>query len=316
MPAIKMTIVIDDLDHVLPLYDQVQVFRSTDSTDGTDGTFTEITADQPQPATLAGSVEGPWNLDGTDLVVVMNGADPLVVPFVSTIPLSLSEVIAAINATLPDLAAEDGIDTDRLVLTSPLMGTGSSLAVSGTAAATLGLSTSQVQGRGKRIRLTDPTVRYQFTDLGGEATHWYKWRFFSSVVGAVSSFSAAVLGDPQVVAAAVELSTATLKLIDAAGRPVVDRRVTFVPLAPLALLTSGYTALPGVDRLFVTTDVRGEAAIDLVRGMQCRVFFGGSSFHRTFTVPDQATFDLMALIADAPDPFDPASAPARPIKVS
>lgn len=314
MAVISLDIHIDDLPTVLALFDVIEVWRSPEEL----GAYSEITAPELTPAMLVGTVQGPWNLNGLELDIVLNSADPVPVHFVGTNPLTIHDVITQINTLIPALASESGVGTNKLALTSPTTGTGSALTVSGAAAVVLGLSTSKVNGKGARIPVTFPTVDYWFRDFDGLSTDWYKTRYYSTATQSVSSFSDPRQGSPQIVLPDASLSLATVALADGAGRPLINRRIIFIPMS-VQVVASGsknYGVLPGPNRIIVCTDNSGYAEIKLVRGQTFRVFFEGLAHEREFIVPDEDTFDVLAAISTAPDPFTIVSAPSLPIRVS
>lgn len=315
MPVISLDVHVDDLDAVLALFDKVQVWRSETEL----GTYAEITAASDLPAKLTGTVVGPWALSGKTLTITLNNADPINVTFTGTDPLPLNTVLQKINSLIPALATESGSNTGLVMLTSPVLGTGSALQVSGNAAAVLGLSTTKVNGFAARISLVNPTTDYSFRDYDGDETFWYKTRYFSTVTGTVSSFSDPRQGNPQVVLPASVLSKAIVNLVDGAGRPVVKRRIIFVPTSQVLVNDASsnlYGSLPGVDRLVAETDEKGNAEIDLVRGQTFRVFLEGTSYQREFVVPNASNFNLFTVLSTAPDPLSIVQAPPRPIRTS
>jgi hypothetical protein len=314
MAVISLDVHIDDLATVLALFDVIQVWRASSQIGGYD----EITAPTETPAILNGAVPGPWVLDGTTLNITLNSADPVPVHFTGTDPFTLHGVCQAINALIPGLAGEAGTDTNLLRLTSPVLGTGSSLVVTGDAPWVLGLPTTKVNGKAARMVVVNPTVDYLFRDFDGLATNWYKTRYYSSSTQSVSSFSDPRQGSPQVVLADADLSLAKVSLADGAGRPLVGRRIIFVPMTIRTVVAGArnYGILPGPDRIVVVTDSAGYAEIKLVRGQVFKVFFEGLAHEREFTVPSTTEFDVLTAISTAPDPFTIIQTPAMPIRLS
>ena len=312
MSVITLDIHVEDLDSVLALFDRIQVWRSIN---GEHGDYSEITAATEAPASLTGTVAGPWAVSGKTLSIVLNSADPIPVVFTGADPLNISAVIHAINTAIPNLASDS---SGKLKLTSPILGTGSSLQVSGDAAPILGLSTNKVDGLAARIYLVDPTCEYIFRDYGGLDTYWYKTRYFSTATGSVSSFSDARQGNPQSVLPVELMSRAYVRLTDVAGRPIVNRRIIFVPQTPQVVTadTEVFGILPGFDRVIITTDYNGFAEVSLLRGMPMKAFFEGSSYHRDFVVPNQTEFDLMTVLSTEPDPFTVTTTPPMIVRVS
>jgi hypothetical protein len=314
MAVINIDIHVEDLASVLALFDRIQVWRSV----AEHGTYAEITAPSDEPAILDGSVPGPWPLNGKTLNITLNSADPIPIHFAGTDPLNLHDVCQAINSLIPALATEAGSGTNKLRLTSPVTGTGSSLIVTGDAAAVLGLSTTKTNGKSARIVVVSPTVDYLFRDFDGLATDWYETRYYSTSTHSVSSFSEPRQGSPQVVLPDATLSLAKVSLADGAGHPVVNRRIIFVPMG-VQLVASGdknYGIMAGPERVVVCTDCTGYAEIKLVRGQKFRVFFEGLAHEREFVVPNVTEFDVLQTISTTPDPFTIVQAPDLPIRVS
>lgn len=311
MAVITIDIHVDDLDSVLALFNKIQVWRSATEF----GTYTEITAQTDQPAIIDGTVTGPWTLVGQTLTIVLNSADPISVVFAGSDPLNIAMVIQQINTLIPGLATEKPTDTNKLRLTSPVLGTGSAITLSGAAATTLGLTTTKVNGRQARLSLVTPTTEYVFKDFDGDQTFWYKTRYYSTATQSVSSFSDPRQGNPQVVLPGSAMVKGSFHLVDVSGRPVVGRRLIFVPLTPMLVPATVYGILPGFDRIIVTTDEAGDGIINLVIGMRVKVFFEGSSFNREFTVPD-VDFDVLTVATAQPDALDIVVAPPMPIRMS
>lgn len=322
MSIVTFFVNVPDLEGVLALYDRIQVWRSPDKT-GAPTAYTEVTTSSSEdtPAILDGSVAGPWNLNGMVLSIAANGADPVSVTFSGTNPFNLETVLEALESLVYVIAEETPTDTNKIRLRTRVAGTASSLLISGTAAAVLGLSTTKVNGKASRIVLTSPTEVYEFSDFDGNVDHWYKTRFSSSVSGATSEFSSPHQGAPDTVLSAGFLTKAIVDLIDGSGRPVVGRRIIFVPVSQSVIEddTVNFGILAGVERLEAVTDNRGHAEINLVKGHTFRVFFEGTTYQREFVVPDPSPatfFDLLTVLSTAADPFSIVQAPPQPIRVS
>lgn len=319
MAIISFDILVEDLEAVLALYDRVQVWRSPDE-DGSPTPYAEITAAEDEPAVVDGSAAGTWSLNGLTLSVSLSGADAVDITFDGTNPFDLQTVLDQINDAIPEFASEVPGDpeTNRVRLTSPLKGTGSTILLSGSACAVLGLSTTKASGKTHRIALTSPTVTYRFRDYDGLLNGWYKTRFYSTKTKAASDFSPPRQGAPQVVLSDALMSVATVDLIDGSGKPIVNRRVIFVPMGVQVIVDgdTNFGLLASVERLVATTNERGHASISLARGHTFRVFFEGSGYHREFVVPDTATFDLLTVLSTSPDPFSIVQVPPSPIRNS
>ena len=313
---ISLDIHVDRLDDVLSIFDQIEVWRSIV---GSSGPYYEITDDNgPIAAIIDGTEEGTFTLNGLGLEVSIDGAASQTVTFLGTKPLDLATVISQINAVMPGLASEVPTSTDRLRITSSLTGTGAALLVTAGAAATeLGLGTDKVNGRAARVSIVDPTSDYNFKDLDGLESYFYKTRYSSTFTNTVSAFSDPRQGSVDTVIPLANLSKATMWIVTGEGKPVVARCIRFVPMDVKNIAAGDYWVIPGKDaRTVAVTNESGYAEIYLLRGSTYRVFFEGTSYGREFIVPDQTEFDLLALVGTSPDPFDIVQAPARPIKVS
>jgi hypothetical protein len=316
MALISLDIHVDRLDDVLAIFDRIEVYRSIV---GSGGPYEEITDENgPLPALIDGTVEGPFVLNTLPLVVSVDGGVVQTVTFTGTDPLDLETVLIQINAVIPGLASEKPTATDKLRLTSPTTGTGSSLTVTAGAAATaLGLSTDKDNGEAARVPIVDPTSDYNFKDLDGLESFFYKIRYSSTFTNTVSSFSPPRQGSLDTVLDLAHLSKAMMYLTTGEGKPVVARCIRFVPMAVKNPASTNYFLVPGVDaRVSAVTNELGYAEIYLLRGATYRVFFEGTDYGREFIVPDLADFNLLELIGTSPDPFDIVRVPSRPIKVS
>jgi hypothetical protein len=321
MPVQSFVTHVEDLDSVMSVFDQIQVWKSPDEL-GAPTPYVEITAASPTKATIDGTVVGPWALDGKTLIVTLNNGEPITIEFSGTDPLNINQVIATINAIFSGLAKEVPTDTNKIRLESSTTGTASALQVSGTAVAVLGFSTGKVNGRAARMNLTAPTTEYEFRDFDGLETDWYKTRYFSSATGTVSSYSEPTQGNPVVVIPAAALLRCFVFLADGAGRPVVDRRIIFIPISKVTVadnLGNLYGSLPSVDRIVGVTDEKGFAELFMVRGQTFKVFFEGTTFQREITIPTDplvTELNVLEAMSTALDPFTIVQSPPMPIRVS
>lgn len=309
MPAIDLKIHVDKLPSVLELFDRIQIWRAS----SVGGVYAEITADDPAPAELVGTVTGPWNLNTKTLTLAINNADPVNIVFSGTDPIDLQSAIIKINSSgFGVIADQSAPGSGKIRLKSVTTGTGAALLASGTAATALGLPGGKVNGKGRRPILTDPTTEYDFRDLDGLATDYYKWRYYSTISFQVDAFTSPVPGLTSQVLPDNLLSVATVKLANGLGQPVEGRRIICVPVGQFQ--TGGYQLLPMQDRVIFTTDATGTALVKLARGGRFRVLLEGSGYEREIVIPNASTFDLFALIGAAPDPFDIVQAPPMPIR--
>ena len=170
MSIVELPIHIDKPILQIALYDHIQVWRSATEL----GTYVDITSNESTPAILDGTIAGPWNLNGLSLSVILNNADPIVITFSGTNPFPLITLLSQINLVVPGFASEVPTDTNKLRLTSSIVGTQSVIQVSGSAASVLGLVTTHINGKAARPLLSANTEDYLFRDYDGDSTFWYK----------------------------------------------------------------------------------------------------------------------------------------------
>lgn len=314
MSIIEFNIHVDNPGQQLALYDRIQVWRSATE----NGTYADITADSPTAAFLDGSIAGPWNLNGKAMTVTLNGAVPVTINFSGVDPLPLITVLAQINAVIPGFASEVPNNTGKVRVTSPIVGTQSSILLSGNACAVFGIATTKTNGLGARPLLVEVTEDYDFRDYDGDSTFWYKTRFYSSITGRVSSYSTpAQYGVGSALTGSLVV-TGKVALSDASGKPVVGRRIIFVPVSPQIVADgsgNNYGVLPSVERIEITTDANGRASVTLVKGQRLKVFLEGTTFQREFIVPT-TDFDILTVASTQPDPLNIVTTPPFPIRVS
>lgn len=300
---------VEDIVKALALYDVVQVWRSPDNI----LSYTEITGTDDLPAVIDGTIAGTWNLNGTSLTVVKNNNDPITISFTGTNPFDLLTVIKTINTVIPNFASQVPSNTNRLRLTSDMLGLLSNLTLSGTATSVLGLTTTKVIGRAHRIPLTNPTTKYRFLDPDGLSTDYYKTRFYNTKTKAVSPYSEIVRATIPKILSDSDLVTASITLANMNGEPLINKRVIIIPMS---LKRVGSTSLvSSQDRIVLTTDQYGFASAKLAKGMTIRVYIEATGFEREVVVPN-TDFDIMAITTIAPDPFSIVTTPPLAIRVS
>jgi hypothetical protein len=317
MAVIGFTITIDDPGSTAELFDRIEVWKSPDES-GVPTAYVEITANDPTAARVDGSISGPWNVSGQTLTVNLNNSDPINIAFTGSNPISLQSVISQINTVFSEFASEVPTDSNRIRLTSSVEGTQSIIELGGVAATTLGLSTARTSGKGARLLISSSTENYEFQDLDGQASYWYKTRFLNSETGAVSSYSTPRKGGAGDTLLSGQVVLGSLAITDMLGQPVVGARVILVPNTTQLIdngLGTVYGIFQSVNRIELQTDTDGKASTSLVRGIKLKVFIEGTTFNREFTVPD-TDFDILQVAIDEPDPFTIVTAPPLAIKVS
>lgn len=318
MLAIKLDIIVNDLPEMLALYNRIEVHRSITSISGIYSELTNIAG--PLPAEIDGT-ENTWGtLSNLTLQFFLDGSEEsITITLPATNPSSLQTIINAINSVVPRMASEVPTDTNRLRLTSPSEGTGASLEiVPGDVATALGLSSVKVNGTERRIRLMSPTTMYSFFDKDGDNSFWYKTRFSNTANSSVSDFSDARQGGLSILIPPQQIVKGTLDLIDGIGRPVIGRRIIFIPNKITSIPSTSAWVVPGFDaRIEVLTNEAGHASANLLCNVSYRVIIEGTSFIREFTTPtDNTDFDILSIASTVPDSFDIVATPPRPIKVT
>lgn len=300
MATITIRIYVSEIADVLLSFDKIQVQRSKLGSPYTDAAF--VTAESPEAPVLTGTTEGDFaGLSGEQLKVKVNGGAEQSVTFVSADPISLNNVIGEINGAIADLtAANDG--TGKLQLTGNLAGTGGTIEVTGGgAAAILGLSQTIVHGKDQRIGLEVGVSDYTFTDLSGEASYWYRTRYFNDTTETYGGWSDWIQGSTGAAVSADDLIIGKVQMADIDGSALSDMKVTLVNVYS-PLIADGYFIAGRSKR--IETDGTGLAETTLIKGMVLDVVVEGTSIIRRITVPSTGTeFDLLDASLVQDDPF-------------
>jgi hypothetical protein len=289
-------------EHIL-IYDRVQVFRSLDNI-----TFTEITGDDITPPKIIGTVAGPFNLTNKTLTI-QKEAKSWSIPFTGT--LDTLSLLKQINTAVGFVLATN--DTNHIVLTDNVKGTGSWMQIGGDAAPVIGLSTTKLYGLGARPYLTVPTTVYTVYDLSDVTSAYYKLRLLATKTGRVSAYSETVQYPPPKIIQDSDMVTGSLKLATASGDPIANNEIIITPI--LYKTVSGVSVLNSHEQLETKTDNKGEASIKLLKGAQVRVDIVGTALGREITVPT-ADFNILQVLSIAPDPLSISPAPTYPIVTS
>lgn len=318
MAVITVDILVNSLEDVLEFFDRIEVHRSITVENGTYVELTDL--EGPTAAIIDGSEDGSFNLNGLTLDILLDGeATAESVLFEGTDPIDLATIIEQINEVVPTLASEVPSSTNRLRLTSVMEGTISSITITAGAAATvLGLSSTKVNGKERRITIIDPTTMYQLFDKDGLNEYWYKTRFSNSESVLVSEFSIPHQGGVDSAVPVSQLVKGTIYLVNGLGLPIIGNRLIFIPMIRGVVASTSYNVIPGFySRAEVLTNGAGYAEANLIRGITYRMILEGTSLVREFVAPLLGdTFDLMTVTGTTPDPYDIAQTPPRPIKMS
>lgn len=299
MAVIKLQIYVANLDNVMGLFDEMQVWRSTT---GDGGPFTEITAAAAAAATLTGSEDAPFTLNGLTLNLEIDGGSEQTVTFSTADPVGIDFVLSAVNDAVTGATATE--DNGALVITSDNTGTDSIVEITGgTALTELGFTTGDIDyGEAARITLQAGVENYEFDDESGDADYYYRTRYYNSVTGAVSSYGVAVQGSIGTIISSSNLIKAVIDLAGLDGSPLDEQRVTFfnVYAPPISVTDIGVLGRS----LEITTDQAGHAETMLIKGALLDVAIPGTGIVRQITVPSSGTeFNLMDELIAADDLF-------------
>lgn len=295
--VVQLSILVGNVDALLDLgYTHAEVWMSSD--DGL--SYEEITASTAQAAVLESAAAATkFLLGGKLLKISVDGAAEVSILF-SSVNAYWTPTQAAnrINEVVPGLASVSG---SKIVLTSPTTGRLSSIVITYSDALDLGWTGIGPEfGKEPRITLQSAVLSYLFSDLAGRGSFRYRWRFSAGGAAPISEFSKYVLGKTPPALAADKLSVATMYFVGLDGLPAKFKLIIAAVSDPMTItgkLMAG--SLPYV----VETDDQGFGQISLVRGAKVRVAIEGTNFVREFTVPNAATFDLLTVMAAAPDPY-------------
>jgi hypothetical protein len=299
MATVTLNIFVQDISTVLQSYNAVKIRRSRS---GESGPWEELTASSPTKALLLAPTAGPYNLNGKTLSLEVDQSDAVSIVFTAN-DMSADEAAGVVNAVVPGIASEvDG----ALQIRSTSLGTISKLKIAGGGAASVfGWVTGDVSyGKDQYITLQAGVDNYTFIDKNGAADYYYGAAFYNTVTNLQSVWSDPFKGAVGTVVSSAHLSTAKVDLVDAGGAAVSGQVITFYSqFDPLKV--EGYQVAIVRKPVKIETDNSGHAEASLVRGLRLKVVFEGTALIRDITVPDEDSFDLLDLMAVAPDPFSP-----------
>lgn len=194
--GITLKIAVPNISVVIAAYNVIRVFRSSSTRDGP---FVELTNTTAQPASMTGTVAGPFtSLNGKTLILRVHtntGPRPdLSVTFTDPDPVSIGQVVTAINTAMAGvvLAVDNG--SSQLKISTVYTGMNAVLeVVGGTAIADLGLGLYQRDtGEDPFLPLVATDNVYEFYDPQGNDVYWYRWQFYNTGTLASSALSEAV----------------------------------------------------------------------------------------------------------------------------
>jgi hypothetical protein len=293
--VVQLSIPVADVDALLALdYTRIEVWRSADE----GNSYQEITGGSAAAAIFPSLPPATaYRIGGKQIRLTVDEGVEYSIDFsVVTEFWTATQVRNRINEVVSGLASVVG---GLVVLTSGTTGRASSVRITYTDAVELFPSVGIVYGLNARPTLVSGTLIYAFSDVAGISTYRYKWRFSQNGAGPISEFSERVYGSAAPLGGVpIAMCTATFVGID--GRPQ-KRRIVIVSDSSPSLIGGIVVGseLPNV----VDTDDLGFLQVPLVQGVPVRVAIEGTAFVREFTVPAQASFDLLQVMAAAPDPF-------------
>lgn len=301
--VVQLSILVSNNDSLMGLgYSRVEVWQSLDDGD----TYQELTASSSQAATLTSSAATTtFQMGGRLLKFIISGGSERSVTFdPGLINWTPGQVANRINEIVPSLAT---VDNEAVVLTAPTTGRASSIEITYNDADSFGLDTgTKSYGLDSRPALAPGTLLYTYFDVAGLSTARYKWRFSANGSSPFSEYSAYVLGSAVPLISSGSLSVCSATFIGLDGHPRKTKLVIGLDQNPSSvsgmILTSGQP-------LVVESDALGFIQFTLVRGATVRVAIEGTYFVREFIVPNAATFDLITVMAAAPDVFTVQTVP-------
>lgn len=302
---VSLPIVVGNVTQLTGLgYTTIQVFCSTDL----GNSFQEITASL---ATAAKMISLPaantFRMGGKLLKLVFDGGtessiyfDPLIQYWTPTQVANRINEVAIGHAT---------VSSGSIVLASFTTGRTSNITVTYNDATDLGWSSGDFDiGEDIRISLVNGTYFYPYVDQAGVSQNQYKWRFTNNAVTKFTDFSPTVSGDAVSLISSGNLSLATATFVDVQGFPA-QRTVIIAPADGTPQSVNGYALGEVATKTFVS-DSTGFLAVPLVRGTKLRVAIEGTTLVREIVVPNATQFDLLSVMATAPDAFTIQTAPS------
>jgi len=294
--VVQFSITAANVDALIALgYTRIEVWSSIDQ----GNSYQEITGSAAAPAIVSSASAATYfRMGGKLLKLSVNGGPDQSILFSDLILYwTPTQVANRINEVIPGLASVSG---SQVILTSPTTGRASTILVVLNEAQDLGMPTGTfLTGLNARPTLVSGTLIYTISDVAGHSDDRYKWRFSANGVNPVSEFSERIFGStPALAGTAVSICTAQFVGLD--GRPQKRRVVVVSDMSPASI---GGNVVGNELPITVDSDDLGFLQFTLVRGARVRVAIEGTAFVREFVVPNSATFDLLTVMAAAPDPF-------------
>ena len=306
---VQLTVTAANVDTLISLgYSCIEVWASIDQ----GNSYQEVTSSVAQSAVLTSSAaQTTFQMGGKLLKLSIDGAAEESVLF-STTPSNWTplQVVNRINEVVSGLASLDGLS---VVLTSPTTGRVSSLLVVYNDAEDLELPAGTVAyGTEARPVFVSGQFIYVFHDVAGTSDTRYKWRYSADGVNPISEYSVRIFGSaPPLVGVPVSIGVA--QFVGSDGRAQKRRVVVVSDRTPSVIAGSAVgDEVPGI----FDSDDLGFLQLTLVQGAKVRVAIEGTVYVREFIVPSTEVFDLLAVMATAPDPFTVQTTPPLLIRRS
>jgi hypothetical protein len=301
--VVQFSVLVANNDDLIGLgYTTIEIWQSVDQ----GNSYQELTAPTPQSAYVESlPAQTTFQMGGHLLKVVVNGGAEQSISFSPlTQHWTPQQVVDRINEVIPGLAS---LITPNIVrLTSPTTGRASSIEVTYCDAYDLFPERLSAHGRDARITLALGTTIYQYSDVSGSTSARYRWRFTANGSDPKSDFSPYVLGSTAPLVSPANLSVCQAKFVGLNGQPVKTKLVIVSEQNPSS---TNNLIVTSTAPLQLESDDLGFIQFSLVRGTRVKVAIEGTAFVREFTVPDAASFDLLAAMAAAPDPFTVQTVP-------
>jgi hypothetical protein len=277
---------------------RIEVWVSADK----GNSYQEITSSTDTAAYLTSSpANTTFDMNGDKLLKFsINGATEQSVTF-SGSPVRYWTPLQVMNhintATATSIASLNG---NSVVLTVPsVVGRNTTMLITYNDATDLGFTAGDfTTGTDARITLSGSTFVYTYIDLSGAVDYKYKWRFSANGVNPISDYSSPVNGDTVPYAVPISIGTAYFVGID--GRP--QQRTIIVGVDDVPFVSSGFAVGNELVQTY-TSDINGFIQVPLIQGAKIRIGIEGTSYTREIIVPSTSTFDIMAAMATAADPF-------------
>jgi hypothetical protein len=291
-----------EITNVLLTFDHLRWYRSST---GRNGFYEPATTAAAEPAALR-SKPISRALTDTELLLRVNGATEVAVPFTGPDPVEVGDVAAAIATAAPGLLVVS-VESGFLVIETVLSGSAAAIEVLASSAAPyLGLLVGETAiGTTADNTLVSGVSEYRFSDHQSSALTWYYVEYRNATSGLTSPRSITFRSRSLEGVPLNQLIGCYVRLCDLAGNPLGGRRVTVHNVfMPNKVVGDGKTW--GVFRQYeeMVTDPNGYAEVLLIRGSTIDVTIGGTGFTRRIEVPTVGTIvDLLDPALDTRDEF-------------